>query len=144
MSTVSQNKSISYYCCNSRKILGIFSYCFGLSSVQISYLQDHKQFSWKGPCSHCVKSVQIRSFFWSVLSPIWTEHPDLFHKSPYLVQMRGNTDQTNSIFGHFSRSVFGGFLGINLTWLIWVTSELRHVTSVWVERKRRGPNDFLK
>ena len=32
--------------------------------------------------THCVKSVQIRSFFWSVL-----------RISPYLVQMRENTDQ---------------------------------------------------
>ena len=26
---------------------------------------------------HCVKSVQIRSFFWSVFSCIWTEYGDL-------------------------------------------------------------------
>ena len=30
---------------------------------------------------HCVKSVQIRSFFWSVFSHIWTEHGE---KLPYL------------------------------------------------------------
>ena len=33
---------------------------------------------------HCVKSVQIRSFFWSVFACIWT--------------------RKNSVFGHFSRS----------------------------------------
>ena len=33
---------------------------------------------------HCVKSVQIRSFFWSVFSRIWTSK--------------------NSVFGHFSHS----------------------------------------
>ena len=48
---------------------------------------------------HCVKSVQIRSFFWSVFSRIWTII------SPYSVRMRENTDQKNSVFGHFSGSV---------------------------------------
>ena len=37
------------------------------------------------------KSVQIRSFFWSVFSRIRTEYG-------------GYTDQKNSVFGHFSRS----------------------------------------
>ena len=36
---------------------------------------------------HCVKSVQIRSFFWSVFSPIRTEYGEIL------------------VFGHFSRSV---------------------------------------
>ena len=40
---------------------------------------------------HCVKSVQIRSFF-------------LVHIFPYSVRMRENTDQENSVFGHFSHS----------------------------------------
>ena len=31
---------------------------------------------------HCVKSVQIRSFFWSVFSRIWTEYGP--EKTPYL------------------------------------------------------------
>ena len=43
--------------------------------------------------SHCVKSFQTRSFFWSVFSPIWTEYGDLRSKSPYSVQIRENTDQ---------------------------------------------------
>ena len=42
---------------------------------------------------HCVKSVQIRSFFWSVLFHIRTEYGDLLRKSPYLVRIRENTDQ---------------------------------------------------
>ena len=37
--------------------------------------------------------VQIRCFFWSVFSGIWTEHGDLIHKSPYSVQIQENTDQ---------------------------------------------------
>ena len=42
---------------------------------------------------HCVKSVQIRSFFWSVFSRIRTEYGE--------IQTR-----KNSVFGHFLRSVF--------------------------------------
>ena len=40
-----------------------------------------------------VKSVQIRSFFWSVFSCIWTECRDLLLKSPYSVRIQENTDQ---------------------------------------------------
>ena len=42
---------------------------------------------------YCVKSVEIRSFFWSVFSHIRTEGGDLFGKSPYSVRIRENTDQ---------------------------------------------------
>ena len=34
-------------------------------------------------------------FFWSIFSPIWTEYGDL----------RSNSDQKNSVFEHFSRSI---------------------------------------
>ena len=53
---------------------------------------------------YCVKSVQIRSFFWSVFSCIWTEYGYLTRKSPYSVQMRENTDHKNSVLGQFSCS----------------------------------------
>ena len=43
--------------------------------------------------SHCVKSVQIRSFFWSVFSCIWTKYGDLRSESPYSVPIQENTDQ---------------------------------------------------
>ena len=45
------------------------------------------------PPTHCVKSVQIRSYFWSVFSRIRTEYGDILHISPYSVRMRENTDQ---------------------------------------------------
>ena len=41
---------------------------------------------------HCVKSVQIRSFFWSVFSCIRLEYGD-FMKSPYSSRMKEKTDQ---------------------------------------------------
>ena len=43
--------------------------------------------------SHCVKSVQIQSFFWSVFSCIWTEYGEILFISLYSVRMRENTDQ---------------------------------------------------
>ena len=42
---------------------------------------------------HYVKSVQIRSFFWSVFSCIRTEYGELLHKSTYSFQIQENTDQ---------------------------------------------------
>ena len=41
---------------------------------------------------HCVKSVQIRIFFWSVFSRIWTEYGKIRIRK-------------SSVFEHFSRSV---------------------------------------
>ena len=52
--------------------------------------------------THCVKSVQIRSFFWSVFSCIRTEYGEILLISPYSVRMRKNTDQKKlSIFDTF-------------------------------------------
>ena len=42
---------------------------------------------------HCVKSVQMRSFFWSLFYRIWTEYGDLRSISPYSVRMREYRDQ---------------------------------------------------
>ena len=53
---------------------------------------------------YCVKSVQIRSFFWSVFSCIRTKYGDLLRKSPYSVRNRKIRTRKNSVFGHFSRS----------------------------------------
>ena len=42
---------------------------------------------------HCVKSVQIRSFFWSVFSHIRTEYGETRIISPHSARMPENTDQ---------------------------------------------------
>ena len=42
---------------------------------------------------HCVKSVQIRSFFFSVFSRIRTEYWEILHISPCSVRMWENKDQ---------------------------------------------------
>ena len=54
--------------------------------------------------THYVKSVQIRSFFWSVFSRIRTEYGKILRISPYSVRIQENTDQKKLVFGHFSRS----------------------------------------
>ena len=43
--------------------------------------------------------------FWSVFSHIQTEYEEILRISPYSVQMRENTDQNNSKYGHFLGSV---------------------------------------
>ena len=57
---------------------------------------------------HCMKRVQIRSIFWSVFSCTQTEYRYTRHIQseyiPYSVRIQENTDQKNSVFGHFSRS----------------------------------------
>ena len=54
--------------------------------------------------SQYVKSVQVRSLFWSVFSLIRTEYREILRISPYSVRMRENTDQKTSVSGHFSLS----------------------------------------
>ena len=59
---------------------------------------------------HSVKSVQIRSFFWSVFSRIRTEYGEIRTISPYLLRMRENTDQKTlriwTIFTHCNQILF--------------------------------------
>ena len=51
---------------------------------------------------HSVKSVQIRSFFWSVFSCIWTEYGDLLINLRIQSEYRKIRTRNNSVFGHFS------------------------------------------
>ena len=53
---------------------------------------------------HCVKNVQIRSFFWSIFSRIRTEYGETRSISPYSVRMRQKRTRKNSAFGHFPHS----------------------------------------
>ena len=54
--------------------------------------------------NHCVKSVKIWSFFWSVFSCIRTEYKDLRSKIPYSVRIKRIRTRKNSVFGRFSLS----------------------------------------
>ena len=53
---------------------------------------------------HCIWSARIRRFFWSVFSLIRTKCEQIWSIFLYSVQMRENTDQKNSEYGHFSRT----------------------------------------
>ena len=56
---------------------------------------------------HCVKNVQIRSFFWSIFFHIWTEHGDLRSKSPYSIQIREKTNQKKlHIWALFTQCIY--------------------------------------
>ena len=70
-----------------------------MGALPIQIFCQYEVFDW-----HYVEIVQIRSFFWSLFSWIQTVYGDLRSNSPHSVQLQENTDQKNSIFGHFSRS----------------------------------------
>ena len=62
--------------------------------------------------THCVKGVQIQSFFWSVISRIRTEYGELRSISPYSVRMRENTNQKKlRIWTLFTQWLFLGNFG---------------------------------
>ena len=69
--------------CLSMKFCTIFCMSFLLVFVFAKYYVNF----------HCVKSVQIQSYFWSVFSSIRTEYGDLLRKYPYSVRIQENTDQ---------------------------------------------------
>ena len=50
---------------------------------------------------HCMKSVQIQSYFWSVFSCIWIEYEDLRSIQSEYRKIR---TRNNSVFGDFSHS----------------------------------------
>ena len=53
---------------------------------------------------HCVKSVQIRSFFWSLYSRIRTEYGEILRISSYSIRMREYRDQKKlRIWTHFTQ-----------------------------------------
>ena len=56
---------------------------------------------------YCVKSVQIRSFFWSWFSRNWTEYGygEMRSISPYSVRMRKIRTRKNSVFRHFTECI---------------------------------------
>ena len=57
-----------------------------------------------GKYAHCVKSVQIRSFFWSVFSRTRAKYGDLLRKSPYSARVRESKDQKKLRIWTLSRS----------------------------------------
>ena len=79
---------------------------------------------------HHVKSIQIRSFFWSVFHLIWTEYGNIRSISPYSVQIRENTYQKKTthldtfhavIISGSKLAIISGSLGrlSNNSWFLW-------------------------
>ena len=64
------------------------------------------------------KKCTYSESFWSVFSRIRTEYGEMQSISPYLVQIRENTDQNNSQYGHFSRSDCCSSQISNFGWLL--------------------------
>ena len=62
---------------------------FTLNNIVISHLHLKNLYV----VAHCVKRIQIWSFFWSVFSRNRTEYGEILCISPYSVWMRQNTDQ---------------------------------------------------
>ena len=54
----------------------------------------------------CVNHFQIRNFPQSVFSRIEVKYGNILFKSPYLVQVRENMVQKNSVLRHFSCSIY--------------------------------------
>ena len=78
--------------------VGKFVDKFGKFSLVID-LSLSNWFPW-----NCVKSVQVRNYFWSVFFCIRTEYGDLLRKFPYSVRIQENTDQKYlRIWTHFTQ-----------------------------------------
>ena len=61
-----------------------------LKNICERLLLDYMNTWW---CPYCVKSFQIRSFFWSVFSHVWTEYREILRISPYSVRIKKNKVQ---------------------------------------------------
>ena len=59
----------------------------------------------KNCCLPLREKCPYSELFWFIFSRIRTEYREILSISPYLVQMRQNTDQSNSEHGHFLLSV---------------------------------------
>ena len=72
-------------------------------SVSTSDYRFYDKF-WYLKTKHCVKFVQIRSFFWSVFSCIRIEYGNLLRKTKHCMKSTQIRTSKSSVFGHFSRS----------------------------------------
>ena len=85
---------------------------------------------WKTTSLH--KKCGYSVFFWFVFPRIRTEYGEILHASPYSVQMQDNTDQKNSQYKHFLRSVL-----VLLTELTHFSPVL-HFYTPWKRQKTKG------
>ena len=84
----------------------------------------------QSPSHQCVKSVQIRSNFWSVFSCIWTECGEIRSISPYSVRTRENTDQKLlRIWTLFTQC--DELINLALIWSKFLKDQLLEINSFW-------------
>ena len=88
-----------------RLFVHIFTIANELTGFSISRLGNMEDFFKR----HCLKSVLIRIYFWSLFSCIWPEYGEIWslHIQSKYSKMR---TRNNSVFGHFSHSE-----GVHLT-----------------------------
>ena len=90
-----------------------YLFCKGISALSCFF------FSVTLTAIHCVKSIQIRSFFWSLFSRIRTEYGEIRSIIPYTVRVRENMDQKKlRIWTLFTQWVF------HPTLFIWRASQI--------------------
>ena len=82
-----------------RRFFHIFTIANELTGFSISRLANMDDFFKR----HCVKSLQIRIYLWSVFSCIWTEYGEIWSLRIQSEYWKIRT-RNNSVFGHFSRS----------------------------------------
>ena len=80
-----------------------------ISSIFITYLSFMAICCGPWMVSICIVTLRKKylysEFFWPIFSRIRTKYGEIRSISPYSVQMRENTDQKNSEYGHFPRIV---------------------------------------
>ena len=128
-------QSFRWFAWNSAKIAGILRSVYSRSNSSIPFFRTFqlvfRTFSscWFCFCcfwwelqqwrySHCMKSVQIRSYLWSVFSCIWTEYGELLRKSRIQSEYKKIRTRMNFVFGHFSRCVNLSVVSYNLSGLL--------------------------
>ena len=63
------------------------------NQIHVIARMSKKGFSLRTSRTYCVKSVQIKSFFWPAFSSICSKYGDFLCNCPYSVQIQENTDQ---------------------------------------------------
>ena len=103
-----------------KRKLEILSWSSVVQTLEIFALNSHDNHDPHSDISelnHCVKSGQIRSFFWSVFSRIRTEYGETVSLRIHSECGKTRT-RKNAVFGHFSRSKYFIIVGFLLTFYV--------------------------
>ena len=89
----------------------------GFLDIALAGLLSSSQFNKK---MDCMKSVQIRSFFWSLFSCIRTKYGDLRSKPPYSVPIQENTNQKKLLIWTLFTQWWKTFRKKMENWVYWI------------------------